>query len=370
MKFIPGLKLSNFFFREAIQPLLAEKFPDLPYAAARLGWGSDVLGFDTPISMDHGWGPKLTLFLNEENYHKHRDEIDHALAYHLPFEIHGFPTNFGEPLQDGGKMALKKDYPLHHMVTLTTPERFFKDYLGVKLHQPLTPPIWLTIPQQHLRTVRAGCIFHDGLGSLSALRARFHWYPQDLWLYLMANQWQRISQEEAFLGRTGEVGDDLGSRLVASRLIQDLMRLAFLMEKQYAPYHKWFGSAFAQLEISPRLTPHFTAALDSTEWKTREAHLCKAYIIMMEEYNALKITKPLKPEVSSYHQRPFIVANADRFVDALLVQIKDPEVKGLPPRLGGIDQIANNTDLLNDIGRCEKLRILYEETGNGTDSRT
>ncbi len=59
VKFMPGLKLSERFFTEAGRPLINKYFPDPTYTSARLGWGSDVIGFDTPImSMDHGWGPQ------------------------------------------------------------------------------------------------------------------------------------------------------------------------------------------------------------------------------------------------------------------------------------------------------------------------
>jgi len=178
----------------------------------------------------------------------------------------------------------------------------------------------------------------------------------------MANQWQRISQEEAFLGRVGLVGDELGSRLVATHLIQDLMRLAFLMEKQFAPYRKWFGTAFTELDISSVLTPIFNAVLDSQDWKTRESHLCEAYLLMIRQHNALGVTPTIKAEVSSFHQRPFLVSQADRFVDALLAKIEDLDVKALPPRLGSVDQISNNTDVLDEIKRCKKLRTLYDES--------
>jgi hypothetical protein len=39
-----GLKLLQRFFREVVQPILPEQFPDLAYAAARFGTGSEVLG--------------------------------------------------------------------------------------------------------------------------------------------------------------------------------------------------------------------------------------------------------------------------------------------------------------------------------------
>ena len=233
MKFIPGLTLSKYFHDEVIHPLMMERFPGLSYSAARLDYGSDVLGFDTPMSMDHGWGPKLTLFLTVQDWPACHTELNDCFANHLPFQYRGFPTHFGEPLVDGGVMTLKETYPIQHGITVTTPDLFFLEYLGVDIQSPLTPAVWLTIAQQRLRTLRSGRIYYDDLGDLSNLRDRFDWYPHDLWLYLMASQWQRISQIEPFIGRTGSVGDSLGAHLVAARLIHDLMQLAFLMEKQY-----------------------------------------------------------------------------------------------------------------------------------------
>ncbi len=42
-RFVPGVELARGFYEEAIAPLLA----GVEHAAALLGWGSDVLGFDT-----------------------------------------------------------------------------------------------------------------------------------------------------------------------------------------------------------------------------------------------------------------------------------------------------------------------------------
>ncbi|WP_207922548.1 hypothetical protein [Micromonospora sp. KC606] len=57
--FMPGLQLCRAFYVEAVRPLLDEAYPGLRYAAARLGPGSEVLGFDTERSVDHDWGPRL-----------------------------------------------------------------------------------------------------------------------------------------------------------------------------------------------------------------------------------------------------------------------------------------------------------------------
>src|SRR6185503_19858847 len=106
-----------------------------------------------------------------------------------------------------------------------------------------------------------------------ALRAALTWYPDDVWLWLLACQWRRLDQEEPFVGRAAEVGDELGSRVVAARLAQDVMRLAFLLERRYAPYSKWLGSAFARLDAATVLRPHLLEVLSAQSYEARETAL-------------------------------------------------------------------------------------------------
>ena len=358
--FIPGLKLSERFHQDAVKPIMKAVFPDVEYSIARLGYGSDVLKLDTPMSMDHGWGPKLTLYLSEDQYEIYHDQLDEYFSNNLPLDILGFPTNFAEPLIDGGVMSYKDSYPIHHMITITTPKKWFHEYLGVDINQPLDVITWLTIPQQRLATLQSGEIFHDGLGKLESLRKQFHWYPHNLWLYLLACQWKRIDQDEPFVGRTGSVGDESGSRLIAARLVQDLMHLGFLMSKTFFPYHKWFGSAFQRLEIAKQANPFFENILSSESWQEREKHFSSAYLFFGEMHNKLGFTELIQPEISRFYNRPFLVPHSARFTDALLAEIEDPDVKALPPYLGNIDQICDNTDILEDVEMCKKFKILYQ----------
>jgi len=201
----------------------------------------------------------------------------------------------------------------------------------------------------------SGRVFHDGLGQLVPLRARLRYYPDDVWLYLLAAQWRRIGQEEAFMGRCGQVGDDLGSRLIAARLVRDLMRLCFQMERRYAPFVKWFGSAFAQLDCAADLVPTFRCVLEANSWEERQTHLSIAYEFVAKMHNSLGVTEPLSTKVTHFHRRPFLVIHADRFVDAIRAAIRSSEVLSLPEHLGSIDQFVDSTDALRYLDRFRAI---------------
>jgi hypothetical protein len=362
--FIPGIELSRLFFFEAVKPVLDAEFPRLRCAAGLIGTGSEVLGFDTEMSADHGWGPRVDLFLEEEDYERAREEVRAALSRKLPHRFRGYPTSFTEPdPNDNGVQHLeaRDGGPVRHKVEVMTPRRFFLGYLAFDIACEIEPADWLTFPEQKLRTVSAGAVFHDEIG-LEEVRRRFAYYPHDVWLYLLASAWARVGQEEHLLGRAGTVGDEIGSALIGARLVRDLMRLCFLMERVYAPYPKWFGTAFKQLGCAEGLSPHLRAALAATDWRARESHLADAYERVAEMHNALGVTDPLPTRPRDFFGRPFRVIELHGFADSILARITDERVRRVAARkpIGGLDQFSDSTDLVSHAGWRATLRKLYE----------
>jgi hypothetical protein len=358
--FVPGLDLSERFFHAAVEPLLATHFPRLRYAAARLGRGSDVMGFDTAQSRDHHWGPKTTIFVADDAaLAQHGDAIVATLATELPFTVDGYPTHFDQPSVDGGFLAYTEQRPITHGVDVTTPARFTLEYLGVDATRDISERAWLAIPSQRLRTVRAGRVFRDDVG-LRAIRERLRWYPRDVWLYRLANQWRRIDQEEPWVGRCGDAGDELGSRIVATRLVVELMRLCFLMEGEYWPYFKWFGTAFSRLPCGPTLSPILQAVMDAPDWRSRELALGRAYVSVGELHNALRLTAHIEPRLAPFFERPYQVPHAMRFAEAIYAAIDSPTVRALPPYVGGVDQFADSTDVLDDLPKARALMGIFD----------
>ena len=221
-RFIPGLGLSRLFYQKEVKPILSKQFPRLRYSAAIIGWGSEVLSFDTPISRDHHWGPRVLLFLSEKNYPILKDNISKAFSDHLPYEFMGYSTNYSKPEPNGVRHPVKISRgPVNHMINIYTVRSFFKARLGIDPYQQITVADWLILPQQRLLELTSGEVYHDGLGELERIRTKLTYYPKDVWLYMLSAQWTRISQEEAFVGRAGHVGDELGSQVIAARLVRD-----------------------------------------------------------------------------------------------------------------------------------------------------
>jgi hypothetical protein len=133
------------------------------------------------------------------------------------------------------------------------------------------------------------------------------------------------------VGRAGAAGDELGSSLIGSRLVGDLTRLAFLMERQYAPYSTWFGTAFSRLGCGSELTPILRDVGRAADWRDREAALMTAYERLAEMHDALGLTAPVKTKVVRMWDRPFTVARAD-IPDLLLPVIQDQAVLSIAQR--------------------------------------
>jgi hypothetical protein len=326
-EFVAGRDLARAFYEEVVGPLIN----DVDHSAALLGTGSDVIGFDTERSTDHHWGPRLQLFVAEGDLEAVRAVVDAK----LPETFLGWPTRYGWD-----------DVPVSHHVEVASVGPWFHEHLGFDPRSGLTTLQWLTTPQQLLLSMTRGPVFHDGTGELTPIRIALRWYPDDIWLWLIACQWRRIDQEEPFVGRTAEVGDDLGSRLLAARLVRDVMRMCFLLERQYAPYVKWLGTAFRELDAYGTMQPPLAAALAAEALPAREEALVTAMQLIAERHNRLGVTREVRPTIDYFHGRPYRVLGSGRFVEACLERVADPWLRELP-LVGAIDQLADSTDVLS-----------------------
>ena len=363
--FIPGLELNRQYYETCIKPIVEQDFPGLRYGAALIGYGSDVLGYDTERSQDHEWGPRLLLFLAEDDFPRLTPALDAHLRERLPPEFMGYSTAFSARDQAGVRLMTEavRGNVSHH-IDFWTERMFFETTLGWDGTAPPTPELWLSFPSQRLLEATAGAVFHDELGTLSTARHRLSWYPDGVWRYLLACQWTRIAQEEAFVGRCHEVDDALGERLTTARLVRDILRLAFLLERRYAPYSKWLGTAFDRLPVAATMGPDLIRAIADPVWEERQAALHRACAEAVKRFNQLSLVPEMPTQVSWFYDRPYWVIHADRIADALIASLgSDPAASLYRQRglVGSVDQLSDNTDFLADSRLTRAFGALFEE---------
>jgi hypothetical protein len=342
-EFVAGRVLAAALHAEVVGPLLH----NVPHAAALWGTGSDVLGYDTPQSTDHGWGPRMQVFVEDVA------RAEAALA-DLPETFRGWPLRYGWDA-----------VPVQGHVRVTTLSGWLRGHLDLDPRAGMTALDWLTIPQQILLEV-SGPVLADPDGELRRVQGLLAAFPLDVRRWVLGCQWHRIGEEEAFVGRAAQVGDELGARVVATRLVRELMRVGFLLAGAYWPYTKWFGTAFARLPVAVEWGPSLKRVLAASSAQAREAALVEAYEAAARAHNATGLTAAVEPTARPYYGRPFRVLGAGRFAAACHAAVTDPWLAGLPP-VGSVDQVADSTPVLSSIAAARTFRAIYGGPGEHSD---
>ncbi|WP_433157063.1 DUF4037 domain-containing protein [Kribbella sp. CA-247076] len=322
-----GRGLARRYYDDVVGPLIGRKWPGLPHAAGRLGSGSDVLGLDDATSRDHDWGLRLSLLVDEAMV----DELDAYLAAELPETYAGLPTRFPFTGQTEA---------IHH-VEVSSVEGFVEARLGVDPRRGLSTIDWLTMSGQSVLEVVGGPVFVDLPGEITAVRESLQWYPDDVWRYVVACDWCRLSEEMPLMSRAGDLGDDLGSRVIAARLVDVAIHLAFMIERRWPPYSKWRGTMFARLPCAREVGDALRKTLKADHWRYRQQQLGRALDHLLNRQRAVGLPAP-GPATVDFWDRPYLHPN-EAIIDELLAGAPD-----LPRGRGSVEQRTDNVAVLVD----------------------
>ena len=99
--------------------------------------------------------------------------------------------------------------------------------------------------------------------------------------------------------------------------------------------------------------------LQAQEWNARQEFLARAYEIVAQMHNALKLTSPIEEAPTLYHGRPYLVAGDGHHLEELMKALTDEEVRNIKHQLGSVNQFVDSNDQLNDLSLCKTLKDLY-----------
>lgn len=348
--FVPGIELNRGFYFDVVRAILADAFPKLLHSAALIGYGSDVLGYDDPTSMDHNWGPRMQIFLSDQDFACFGTELIDHLSAKLPLTYRGFPTNYTDPRYDHTQAMEPTDsYPVRHLIEVITVAEFFGRQLATGNAAKPRLIEWLGFTDQKLIEVTRGEVFYDGLSALEPIREGLSFYPRDIKLLRMAALWEGVSQQEAFVGRNRELGDLMNVKLISARIAVLLMKICFYIEEQYIPYSKWFGRGFDELACAGRIRRKVSRVLAGRRAITIENRLSDLYEKVIELHNQRGDLPKLGNKIKYYFGRPYKVIFAESIVSALLEDIADEQIQTIGLARYALDIKVDATDLTSCI---------------------
>jgi len=352
-----GLDLARAFYEEVVSPVIDDNEADLRYTAGLLGAGSEVIRCDDELSRDHDWGPRCQLYLQPSDFERKKSKLEALLQGAVPATFRGWPTDIpGE-----------RQVPIR----ILNMDEYFLSLTGVPVGQ-WAPVEWLTIHEHHLLGVISGELFRDDLG-MQDLRDKLVFYPDDLRLYLIAAEWGKIEQEQAFPARAGMLGAEAGSAIVGARLAESAMRTWFYVHRQYPPYSKWFGVKFIELPGAGTLNKSLLGMLSASSWQKRDEHwgaVLSQLLALHEEHGLVAAGKYKPARVYGGGGRPGTgipelpedgAPTMDELIDEIRSAITDQEILRLPKAIGSVNQISSMTDILDNRERTRKLQALYSK---------
>ena len=226
--------------------MIRDQFPEYEerIAVGIAGEGSECYGFDDRISRDHDYKVSLCLWLTDQDYEK----IGMALQRQYLGCIKEYEQASGQSFgrigysqaalaERRGVMRISEFYS--RILRFQMPER---NYI-------LTDSQWFYTEDDRFAEAANGVIFRDDLGWFSAIRKQIsEYYPERIRLMKLINMLHEFSQNgQSNYGRMMARKDYLTAGICKSQTAMAAMKIAFLLNRIYAPYYKWMAHSLRQL---------------------------------------------------------------------------------------------------------------------------
>ena len=256
-----GLELSRAFYERNGKPMLETEFPDLlPLIAVGLfGSGSECLGYDDAVSVDHDFEPGFCILLPEEALVDRRQAFLLERAYaKLPREFMGYTRPLMNPVGGARRGVMRT-------------ADFFTRTVGAP-NGVLDLHAWLTIPEQALLEATNGEVYHDPFGEVTRIRKTLSAFPEDVRRKRLAGQILLMAQAGQYnVPRCLKHGEAEAAQLASVEFVRSAASAVFLLNRRYQPYYKWTFRALRGLPELSELAEPLSKLLARPDTDTIEA---------------------------------------------------------------------------------------------------
>lgn len=219
-----GLEICQKFYETYGKTMINDKFKNYQkyMAIGMFGFGSDCLGYDDEISVDHDFGAGFCILLPQNIYHE--------IGRDLQEEYNQLPNEF---------MGIQRKTSLHGKgrVGVFEINSFFLQFLK---NYPKTLDDWLFMNEDALLNCTNGLIFDDYYGKVSQIRQYLQYYPEDIRIKKIARAVAKIAQSGQYnYARCMKRHDIVAAQFALNEFVDQTLSLIYLLNKKYKPYYKW-----------------------------------------------------------------------------------------------------------------------------------
>ncbi|MFX1281127.1 MAG: DUF4037 domain-containing protein [Promethearchaeota archaeon] len=258
-----GLDIGRDFFLDWGLSFLKKEFPELTLriSAGRF-LGSDVIGADDKISRDHDWGPQFTLFLSEDDFCNLGNQLSERINRGAPINWKGYRLEGADSYKksvfiESVPRWIKKHYSFSKL------PRSDEDW-GLKVREGQ----FVVIQEDRespLYFLKHGVLWLSNNDELNQWRKALEYYPKNVWYGRLSQECFNIWHygEYNFVQRISKRGDPITLHLCLGEFVKGVMRIQFLLKKDYTPYWKWLAYEFRKLDCAQHYIPLLESLLRS-----------------------------------------------------------------------------------------------------------
>jgi len=232
-----GLEIAEKYYLEFGAEMMRSQFPELEeiVAIGLMGSGSECYGYDDETSKDHDFEPGFILFLPPE------EVLDRKTAFRLERAYSKLPDSF---LGLTRNKDVSYDTGRHGVIRTA---EFFASKVGDPDGE-LSLEKWMSISEHYLLEATNGKVFRDDVGTVTDIRRKLAYFPEDVRLKKLAGALMLAEQASNYnYERQLSRGDTAAAQLAIYEYVKNVLSVCFLLEKKYRPYYKWVFRALNEL---------------------------------------------------------------------------------------------------------------------------
>lgn len=237
-----GLDVSRAFYEQYGKDMLEKEFPDYinKIAVGLVGEGSECLGYDDDLSVDHDFEAGFCLFISREDYDKIGFKLERSYAK-LPKEFMGYKRSVLSPV--GGDR--------HGVIVI---EDFYQKFLGAS-DIPDDLRWWLYADSTALLNASNGQVFYDPNGEFSRVREKLLvGFPDDV-------RRKKLAMHAIFMAQAGQYnykrivsrGEHGAGQLALFEFVKHAISTVYLLNNKYEPFYKWAFKGMRSLPVLSEL---------------------------------------------------------------------------------------------------------------------